>query len=507
MQIEPSLSSPATVEFHGPSEASLFTREVTESLAGILRHNFCGRFDGANAGFLHSSIGGRPWENTMWVRDAMVMLREFVHWGHLDEAVLLAEALMTMIRPNEEGFHSYPEYFRIGEPASGTELDGTTGVIIALCLLWGRLPAEHASRTRIFDFLNAPASPVRWIESVTTQRPLVAGSGEFGGGCGIPGLYCNVVQNALCRLALLAAAEMMAAAGDEATAENWRTTACKLEDAITQHLIGPDGTWIWCVDPETLQPDPELINHPINKGFGGLNGVACMQSDVLGLDPRDDRWFGVETARATFDKLLNTPKRRAQFEKHGIWTQFDDPPLHLMTSPSYGHAYALQNMLLFDRTDLAAQALRFLAHYTYNPPKRYHLDRESAYWFFERCVSPDEENPDIWDQACGALNVVNVGEPLKAGRLILGLDDSRPAELALIPRLPEGWVGYEARNWPVRTAAGPVRLDIDCRRDAETLRVSCRVRHGARLAKLRVRCGDQSRQAENVGEYTAEFAV
>ena len=58
-------------------------------------------------------------------------------------------------------------------------------------------------------------------------------------------------------------------------------------------------------------------------------------------------------------------------------------------------------------------------------------------------------NGTHFDQGCGALNLVNVAEPLKIARLILGIDDSDPADLRWIPRPPHGWQGLEASSWPI----------------------------------------------------------
>ncbi len=500
-------SRASSLHFFGPASAPLFAKECEESLLGLLRRNFCNRFNAPDVGFLHASIDGRPWENTMWPRDAAIVMREFIHWGRFDEACLLAQALMQLVRPNEEGFFSYPENFRLGEPASGAELDGTTGVIISLCLLWHRLPQNAPERDRIYAFLIGATSPVQWISNVLDRRPLVAGSGEFGGGCGIPGLHCNVVQNGMCRLALLAAAGVLDATGDAPRADAFRERAGRLETSMADILTGPDGTWTWCVDPETLRPDPAIIHHPMNEGFGGLNGVLSMQSDVLGLDPGDPRWFGVATSRATFEKLLATPLRREQFDKYGIWTQFDLPPLERMMSPSYGQGYATHAMLLLDRLDLAARSIRFVAEYTFSPARRLHLDRESPYWFFERYVSPDETDPKIWDQACGALNAVCAAEPLKIARLIIGLDDSQPGHTRLIPRLPDGWTGYRAENWPAMTANGLVWLDLACERDGTVFRFDGRVRDGARLPRVELVFADRRQSWNNAQIFRVEWPL
>jgi hypothetical protein len=121
------------------------------------------------------------------------------------------------------------------------------------------------------------------------------------------------------------------------------------------------------------------------------------------------------------------------------------------SSPSYGQGYATQDMLLFDRLDMAGKALSWLANATYNPVPEYKLHRSSSYYFYERTYSPDAVGKIALDEGCGALNLVNVSEPLKVSRLILGIDDLDPATVRLVPRVPPQWKGVEAEDWPILT--------------------------------------------------------
>ena len=215
-----------------------------------------------------------------------------------------------------------------------------------------------------------------------------------------------------------------------------------LADNIEKYLVDQDGSWIWCIDPVTLKPNPEIIGNIINKGFGGINGPGCMSSDVLGMESLTSGRRTSDTCIKTFDKLYSSPLRKQQFEKYGIWTQFDDYWKGLGTGPSYGHGYALQTMLLLDRLEMADHALSYLAEATYRPLRANPIDRDSPYWLFERYQSPDAEGILEWDQGCGALNLVCVAEPLKVGRLIVGIDDTKPQRVTIIPRIPTSWQGY-----------------------------------------------------------------
>ena len=465
--------APAGLTFVGPEAADLFTIELRESMEGVLRKNYHSGQEGDNAGFVSASVDDRPWTDTMWTRDAGVFLRELVHWGYLGHACMTADCLIRLVGENESGFKTFPGRFDLGKPDSGDELDGTTAIIIGMVLLWQRLAKDHPMRDRIYSFLHDPTSPLRYIEAVTKSDPLIPGSGEFGGGCGIEGPFLNVVQNNMVRLACLAAAQLEREAGDTGTAARYQGIAEKLESNINEYLIGEDGAWIWCVDPDTRKPDPDVIDHTINKGFGGLNGPACMSSDVMGLEPLQSGWSGIEPSLRTFDKLLSFPLRREQFERYGMWTQFDEYLGGYTTGPSYGHGYALQAMLLFDKMEMAERALTYLAESTYRPPRAYPLTRECPYWFFERYHSPDAAGIIEWWEGCGALNLVCVAEPLKVARLMVGIDDTSSEQVTIIPRVPPSWTGFEATHWPIRTSNGLVRADLTYVRDSrgETLRL------------------------------------
>ena len=502
----PTLSGemPGSVQFFGSDTATLFTAEVKASLNGVLTRNMITDPADPMVGFASASIDGRPWTGTMWTRDAGVFLRELAQWGYLEHGCLLAQNLMHLVRPNETGFLTFPEHFDLGKPGSGSELDGTGAIIIGLVLLWERLPNTHPVRATIQQFLKGPQSPLQYIVNRLARDPLIAGSGEFGAGCGVMGEVYNVVQNNLVRLALLAAARMAGTNGAQAQAEHYTTLATCLADNMQRVLRTADDTWVWCVDPQTLQGDPAILDHFINKGFGGLNGVFAMSADVAGLDVCAWNWPGTQTGIHTFDKLYAFPLRKALFEKYGAWTQFDVYDLGYLTGPSYGHGYALQAMLLMDRLDMAGHALDFLAQATHTPQRGNSITRDCDDFFYERCYLPelsDHSEAEVLagqpgfntfanghlDEGCGALNLVCVAEPLKVARLVIGLDDSLPALTRLIPRLPPEWTGYATHDWPIYTASGLVRADIRLERQGQTTSLHLRTSAGQRIPALAVR--------------------
>jgi hypothetical protein len=478
---------PASLRFFGSTTAELFTRELDASFAGVLQYNFVAEAgNGFPAGFANASLQGHPWAGTMWSRDGGTFMRELVMRGDFRDASLLAECLIRQVRKTPDGFYGFPRYFDHAEPGSGTELDGTASIVIGMTLLWERLPGGDPTKRDIEQFLFQPASPINGFRFALSKAPLLAGSGEFG--CGDAVRLCdNVVQNNLAMLALLATARMAGELGRPGLAREYTRLARSLRAAMEKYLVASDGSWIWCIDPQTLRPVPAILAEQVNLGNGSQNGVASMFADVLGFTPERSKWADNDHNEKTFERLYNTPLRRTEFDRYGIWTQFDLLAGGLLTSPSYGQGYALQTMLLYDKLAMASRALDWLANGTYKPVPEYKLRRSSPYFFYERMYSPDAVGKVRLDEGCGALNLVNVSEPLKVSRLMLGVDDSTSAYVRLIPRIPAGWQGLKARNWPILTRRGVVRADILFTQKNGGAELSVKLAPGEQIGDLKVR--------------------
>ncbi len=429
----------------------------------------------------------------MWTRDAGTFMRELVCWGYYEHACQVAQCIMDYVGTNSDGFVAFPRYIDPQQGRlSGTEMDGQAATIIAMVALWQRLPPENPFRARLYEFLDQKSSPVRGIHYLVDHGPLVPGSGEFGGGQGHEDY--NVVQNNSCALALIGAANMEDEAGDHATAKQWRKDAQTLFHNIDKYMVNKRGAWIWGIDTKTMRPNRTDEDSAANSGGGGLNGVVCMSADVLGFDPATWPWQGAMVhGRKTFEDLYNFPLRKEQFKKYGIWTQMNYMHQGLLTSPSYGQGYALQDMLLFDSLAMAGHGLDFLAQETYRSPsilfsfRKENYGRLSPYYFYERMYSPEAKGKIEMTAGCGPLNLVNVAEPLKVARLIAGVDDTSLGEVRIIPRLPPTWTGYYMDNWPICTSRGVVRADITCEKKAGSVDFILQVKQGGKIPTLAVR--------------------
>lgn len=485
-QIDLARDQPVTLRFGGSSDAELFSKEIEASFNGVLQKNFVAQAsNGLPRGFVSASPPGQPWAGTMWTRDTGTYIRELTMRGYYQHAALISECLMRLVEKNKDGFYSFPRFFRGDHSGSGTEVDGTASIVIGMNLLWERLPDGDTTKNDIQQFLLGPASPVGYFRFLLRDHDLIEGTGEFGCGMRLPGSCYNVVQNNLVMLALLASGRMADEAGHSEMAAQDRDAAAKLHRGMEKYLAAPDGTWFWCINSKTLQPDPKVLNAAVNRGFGGTDGVFAMDADVLGMSDGTSQWEDAPRGIATLLRIYSEPLRKAQFDRYGIWTQFDALAGGLLTSPSYGQGYAIEDMLLSDKMAMAEKGLSFLAEATYSPP--YPLPRDSRYYFYERYYSPDAVGKVALAAGCGALNLVNVTEPLKIARLLLGVDDESGSDVEIVPRLPPGWDRIEAANWPIKTHHGIARASITFVRSGEGYKLTIKLAPGQSMDHLRVR--------------------
>jgi hypothetical protein len=242
---------PGCLDFSGNRTAELFTCEVRESLAGVLRHNLYGPERGVDAGFLSASMPGRACAGQFWSRDGGTFVRELVHWGYFRTAAKVMDCALSLVEKNADGFFAFPMYWLPGQPASGHELDGTAAITIGLAHLCRRLETGDPRRECYYQFLHDASSPLAMLHQANAGRRLIAGHGEFGGGMGVDGLHCNAVQNGLCRLALMIAAEIEDEFGDHGTAARHRALALQIAQEMAKRLAAPDGGWLWCINADT----------------------------------------------------------------------------------------------------------------------------------------------------------------------------------------------------------------------------------------------------------------
>lgn len=477
--------------FKGSIVAELFSSELEKSLKGTIDLMLIKDETRSDCGFIPASLPGYFWDDTMWTRDAGTYLRELVNWGYIKEASLIVSALLRYVDKNDDGYYLFPRFFYANDKKFGYELDGTGSILIAFVMLYRALPNGDEVKDQIKEFFLAPSSPIFYILNELDKKPLLAGDGEFGGGCGIKDLYINSVQNNLLRLCLISCSDVYRKLGHDEVYTRCLTAARKIEENILCYLVDKDGTFIWCIDKETMKPDREVLEAPVNFGCGLINGILSMTSDVYGLSLDKNNFYAWENANLQFEKLYQYPSRRKAFDEYGVWAQFNDfrPGA---TSPSYGQGYAMQCMLLLDRMEMFDKALNYLANETYAPISEFDkiFKRPSPYYFYERCYSPYSIEKELsLEIGCGPLNLVCVSEPLKIGRMIAGFDFTGDTPV-LQPRLPESITAYTAQQVPIPFEDQLFYADIHCRRITQGFKIQIKISDGV-LPKLILRRKDR----------------
>lgn len=324
-----------------------------------------------------------------------------------------------------DGYRAFAEHYAPGEKAFGEELDGTSAILIGMSLLCERLadigtPEIKEIREKLLGFLGEERSPAAYILKRISESGLAGGSGEFGSGYNDDRVYANSVQNCLALYALRAVADALPKGA--ALAGQIEKTLPGYRDAIKKYFVA-DGKLVWALDVQTLKPAKEVNESALNKGTALINGAGAMYCDAYGMDMSD--FFLKEEAEATFLALLNSPAKKKYYDKYGIYIQFDEHCGGMLSSPSYGQGYACQLALLTGKAEIADRLLCYLARATRCPHPDYVLSRPNSNYFYERFLVDEyfaqpKEKQTI-GEGCGALNLVNVAEPLKIARIIAGV--------------------------------------------------------------------------------------
>jgi hypothetical protein len=139
---------------------------------------------------------------------------------------------------------------------------------------------------------------------------------------------------------------------------------------------------------------------------------------------------------------------------------------------------------------MVEKMLDYLATATYSPPPGYKIDRDTRFHFYERYLSPDFKGLAEFDQGCGALNLVNVAEPLKVARMVAGIDDTSDEKLVVHPRLPDSWSGFAAKNWPVNVRGQNYAADIEVEKRNDGVRFTLKVHGEAAIPEVELVWGN-----------------
>ena len=265
--------------------------------------------------------------------------------------------------------------------------------------------------------------------------------------------------------------------GDTAKAARWRAYAQRLEKGMIRLLaVGDQSNRVWRMGQSSIYP----------------NQQECMVQAWYsiyydGLDPQRLNKEMTDISRNTFQRQLNLPTGH-----------------HPLLGFGYGIGWLTKSALILDEMDDAGKLLMNIAKYSYDKNMDYVDAARNIDWRNQQWIIPEGVNllPNgRWHRIGDLGNGANQGIVLHALELCAGIDDTKPEDFKIIPRVPAPVSGIAVADFPVMIPEGDglVRAKIDYSFDRE----SCRFTLKSKLAlpSLSVRLGPYSHdQAQQLSE-------
>ncbi len=440
----------AKVAFRGPVDAAIlenaFAANVQDMLDkidpdGMYHTSTRGAvsWNGAGFGTFRPEVG--MYYGDSWSRDMGRTLQELAELDYLPKTRSSADYALRMAQRWEDPALKYhgeslpPHWSRvINKPsfAQPFENDGHGLISLSLYKLWQRIPDREAWLRAHWGGVKAAGDWIPWQfdhpQISGAANGLLGSTGESAGGNGH-----SVYPDTICMIALQALAKMADSIGQTDSAQLWRQTAEKMRKAITAHYIIADPKYgkVW------------TLEHAGWPNQSTVLGPLIFTADYQGLAPDD---IDAEWRQADYDTYKRLVDTYYPFGFYG-WAM------------GYGQGFVTQSALLLDQMRDATTMLDWAAKEIYDPR-------------FGSFVTPEGVQIDpsgrFWYRTGDLGNGVQEAEIVKMLRLVVGVDDSHPRHLAILPRMPYGWTEIRVDQYPalVDTGGGAhiVLLSYDLKR-------------------------------------------
>jgi hypothetical protein len=318
--------------------------------------------------------------------------------------------------------YTYERFGEHYEDFGNPENDGHGLVMLAHWKHWNKTGRGAEWVKRKWTELKEAADYIIWAldnpELSLSSNGLLYSESE--GGMEDTTLYCNIP----CYLGLKSYAHMAEAIGETDSAVKWRAYADRMEAAV--NVFFP-----------TVDPEFGEVWNMKHMGFFH-ESVTALCADYYGMDAVNalpDGWAGL--SYRTY--LKNRKSREAFCGPSGL---------------GYDHSFITQTALLHDQMEDAARFIGQMARMCYSP-------RLPEPYIIPECASVDTVN-GVYRRQGDLGNLVHQAEVMKTILLLLGIDDTDPAQLRIMPRLPEQW-NVNAAAFPIVNTDGsqPVRRKVD----------------------------------------------
>ena len=395
-------------------------------------------------GFLDASIPHGKWFNQFWPIDIAFALREWVRYGHQEEAEHIA--LLTA----SHGWQGH-------ESNRSGGWDNTAGNMIVQLFaeILRRSDHDPALVDELWPVLEVHAKETLAAAEASPFDGLIRGTnwenaGNHGNG---PCYALSTTLGAADSLRVIA--ETAERLGKDAPTAEWRACADRLRKAVIDRLVFkedhnsptgyvyPAGTWAY-----GLKPDGSVEDQPLCAYFWAGAGIT----DVDGLFSNDRELLDIYGR--TLEAAAPLYERGHKGAVSGYSTSYDGPEVSLVTAA------------VSDRIDLFEPLLRAMAEATDFKHDKGALLGELSRWA--------QGGPE-WEDT----NLVCAGSFLWPFRIMAGVDDllTDDRQLRLVPRLPWSWKSAVVNDWSVRCRdeSGKevwAKLSYQLQRDAKHVRMT-----------------------------------
>ena len=378
------------------------------------------RSAGGEFGTFRKDVG--VYYDQAWSRDLGRSLHELTELGFLRKTAPTGDFALRSSRTWAEnpalkynGSSLPPHWSRIiNRPDFSLPLENDGHGLISLFIykLWQRTPDRDVwLRTRWTD-VKAAGDWIPW----QFDHPGVSGAANgvlYTTGESAAGKGYSVYPDAVCMIALEALAEMADSIGETESAALWRDRAEKMRKAIPERYLVSDPKYgrVWTLEYAGWPNESTVL------------GPLIFTADYKGFAPQDDDPDWRAANEAAYLRLIDTYR---PFGFYG-WAM------------GYGQGFVTQAALLLDRMKDVTPMLNWTAREVYDPeiksfvvPEGAQIDPTGRFLF------------RTGDQGNG----VQEAEIVKVFRILIGVDDTQPRRLRIMPRLPYDWSEMSAEKYP-----------------------------------------------------------
>jgi hypothetical protein len=365
------------------------------------------------------------YNDVAYSRDMGRSLQEITMLGYTNDALRCANWALqiahrweTEPRLEIEGA-AVPQHFSmfVDRPERGSyENDGHGLTTLFIYKTWQRLPDRDEWLRAHWTDVKGLGDWVLWQfdhpEISKATNGLLHTLSESSGGNGY-----SVYPDSICMYALRGLVVMADSIAETNSAAQWRARADKMHEAITEHYIIHDPKYgrVWTLE-HSGWPNKSTVLGPL-----------IFLADYEGWAPEDehDGWRAV--SEASYQRLVDT------YQPFGFYGQ----------AMGYGQGFVTQSALLLDRMRDATTMVGWAAREIYDP--RFNQ--------FDHFIVPEgvqiSASGKYWYRMGDLGNGVQEAEIIKALRLVIGVDDTRPDRVQFYPRLPYGWNEITVTDYPL----------------------------------------------------------